>query len=137
MKFGLYLIYFKLVNTSSSTIPLSNVKIRYYYTIDGTQTQSFYCDYAQVGSSNVTATFVTMATPKTRADTFVELGFTSGAGVLASGDSTTIIARFNKLNWSTYTQTNDYSFNSSATNYLDWNKVTGYVSGTLQWGVEP
>lgn len=34
-------------------------------------------------------------------------------------------------------QTNDYSFNSTATTYTDWTKVTGYVSGVLQWGMEP
>jgi hypothetical protein len=127
----------KIVNTGSSAIDLSNVKIRYYYTINGVQTQNFYCDYSPAGSGNVTGSFVTMSAPKTGADTYVEVGFSSGAGSLAAGGNTIVQARVAKSNWTNYTQTDDYSFNSSATTFADWTKVTGYVSGTLQWGVEP
>jgi endo-1,4-beta-xylanase len=128
---------FKLLNTGSSAIALSNVKLRYYYTVDGSKTQNFYCDYSPVGSSNVNGTFVTMPAAKTGADTYVEVGFTSGAGSLAAGANTTVQARFAKSDWTNYTQTNDYSFNSSATNFVDWTKVTAYISGSLQWGTEP
>jgi hypothetical protein len=127
----------KLVNTGSSPVALSNVKLRYYYTVDGAKAQTFYCDYTPLGSANVNGTFVTMATALTGADTYVEIGFTSGAGSLAAGAGTTIQARFAKSDWSNYSQTNDYSFNSSGTTYADWAKVTGYVSGALQWGTEP
>jgi hypothetical protein len=127
----------KLVNTGSNAVALSNVKIRYYYTINGAQTQNFYCDWSPIGSSNVTGSFVTMSTPKTGADIYVEVGFTSGAGSLAAGGNTTVQARVAKSNWTNYTQTDDYSFNSSATTFVDWTKVTGYVSGALQWGTEP
>jgi hypothetical protein len=127
----------KVVNTGSSAVALSNVKVRYYYTINGAQTQNFYCDYAPVGSSNLTSTFVTMGAPKTGADTYVEVGFTSGAGSLAAGGNTTVQARVAKSNWTNYTQTDDYSFNSTGTTFVDWTKVAGYVSGALQWGVEP
>jgi hypothetical protein len=127
----------KVVNTGSGAVTLSNVKIRYYYTVNGAQTQNFYCDYSPVGSSNVNGSFVTMATPKTGADTYVEAGFLSGAGSLAAGANTIIQARVAKSDWTNYTQTDDYSFNSSATTFVDWTKVTGYVSGALQWGTEP
>ena len=127
----------KVINTGSSAIALSNVKIRYYYTIDGAQAQNFYCDYSPIGSGNVTGSFVTMATAKTGADTYVEIGFTSGAGSLAAGANITVQTRVAKSNWTNYTQTDDYSFNSSATTFVDWTKVTGYVSGALQWGIEP
>jgi hypothetical protein len=128
---------FKLLNTGTSAVTLSNVKIRYYYTSDGTQAQTFYSDYSTLGSSNVNGTFVTMSTPKTGADTYVEVGFTSGAGSLAAGANAVAQARVAKSDWSNYTQTNDYSFNSTGTTYVDWTKVTGYVSGALQWGTEP
>jgi endoglucanase len=128
----------KVVNTGSSAVALSNVKIRYYYTIDGAQPQNFWCDWSPAGSSNVTGTFVTMSPAKTGADTYVEIGFTSGAGSLAAnGGNTTVQARVAKNNWTNYNQANDYSFNSSATTFVDWTQVTGYVSGTLQWGIEP
>jgi hypothetical protein len=127
----------KVVNTGSSAIALSSAKVRYYYTLDGTQAQTFYCDYSPVGSSNVTSAFVAISPAKTGADTYVEIGFTSGAGSLEAGGSMTVQARVAKNDWSNFTQTNDYSFNSSATTFVDWTKVTGYVSGALQWGVEP
>ncbi len=128
---------FKLINAGSSAIPLSDVKIRYYYTVDGAKTQTFYCDYSPIGSSNVTGSFVTMATVKTGADTYLEVAFSSGAGSLATGANVIIQGRYAKSDWSNYTQTDDYSFNSSGTTYGDWTKVTGYVSGALQWGTEP
>jgi hypothetical protein len=128
---------FQLVNTGTNATTLSNVKLRYYYTKDGTQAQNFYCDYAQTGSGNVTGTFVTMGTAKTGADTYLEIGFTSGAGTLAAGSSTVVQCRVAKNDWSNFTQSNDYSFNAPASSYVDWTKVTGYVSGSLQWGVEP
>jgi hypothetical protein len=119
---------FRVVNTGTSAVALSNVKTRYYYTADGTQAQNFYCDYAQAGSSNITNTIT---------DSYLEVGFTSGAGSLATGAGTTVQCRVAKNDWSNYTQTNDYSFNSTGTSYADWTKVTGYISGVLQWGLEP
>ncbi len=128
---------FRLVNTGTSAVTLSNVKMRYYYTADGTQAQNFYCDYAQVGSGNITGAFSRMSTTTTGADTYVEIGFSSGAGSLATGAGTPVQCRVAKTDWSNYTQTGDYSFNSTGTGYADWTKVTGYVAGALQWGTEP
>jgi len=45
--------------------------------------------------------------------------------------------RFAKTDWSNYTQTGDYSFNSSGNSYVDWNKATAYITGKLNWGIEP
>jgi hypothetical protein len=128
---------FKLVNTSTSAVTLSDVKLRYYYTIDGEKPQSFFCDWSQVGSSNVTGTFVKLPTAKADADYYFELGFTSGAGSLAAGASIDIQVRVSKEDWSNYTQTGDYSFNAVDTNYVDWTKAPAYVSGSLIWGSEP
>jgi hypothetical protein len=128
---------FKLVNTGSSAITLSNVKLRYYYTIDTEKTQNFFCDWSTIGNTNVTGTFTKMATAKTGADYYVEIAFTSGAGSLAAGQSIEVQTRLTKTDWTNYTQTGDYSFDSIDTTYVDWSKVTGYISGSLQWGTEP
>jgi hypothetical protein len=126
-----------LVNTGNTDINLSNVKLRYYYTIDGDKPQSFWCDWSSAGSSNVTGTFVKMATAKTGADYYLEIGFTAGAGSLKAGQNIEVQTRVAKSDWTNYNQADDYSFNSSASGYTDWNKVTGYISDTLNWGIEP
>jgi endoglucanase len=128
---------FKIVNTGTESINLSDVKLRYYYTIDGVKAQNFWCDWSSAGTANVTGTFVKLATAKTGADYYLEIGFANAAGTLAAGASVDVQARFSKSDWTNYTQTGDYSFQESGSNYTDWNKVTGYVGGSLVWGIEP
>ncbi|KUP23398.1 glycosyl hydrolase [Paenibacillus sp. DMB5] len=128
---------FKVINNGTSAIQLSDVKLRYYYTIDGDKAQSFWSDWASVGSANVTATFVKLATPVAGADYALEIGFTSAAGTLNPGQSAEIQTRFSKTDWSNYNQADDYSFKASGTQFANHDKVTGYVSGQLVWGIEP
>lgn len=128
--------HFKIINNGSSAIDLSTITIRYYFTENGTQSENFWCDYSNAGTANVTGTFKTLDTAATDADTYLEIGFTSAAGTLAAGASAEVQARFSKSDWSDYTQTDDYSFNSSGTSYTDWSKIAAYASGTLVWGTE-
>ena len=121
-------------NTGSTTLDLSDVKLRYYYTKDGANSQSFWCDWSSLGSSNVTGTFVSQSNPTTDADSYLEIGFVSG--YISPGDSAQLQLRFSKSDWSNYNQTNDYSFSDSS-NYIDWSKITGYIDDTKVWGVEP
>lgn len=127
----------KIVNTGTAALDLSTVTLRYYYTADANQTQAFWCDWSDIGSSNVTGTFVTMPTSTEGADTYFEIGFTSGAGTLAPGAAAEIQIRIARTDWSNYTQTGDYSFSPTGSSYADWTKMTGYVNGALQWGIEP
>jgi rhamnogalacturonan endolyase len=124
---------FNLVNTGTDPIPLSNVKMRYYFTNDGTQANSFACDWASAGSSNITGTFVTI-TAVTGSDRYIEVGFGNSAGTLAAGASTEAKIRVWKSDWSNFDQSNDYSFNATNTSYVDWSKVPVYISDTLCWG---
>jgi len=127
----------KLYNNGNSVVKLSDVKLRYYYTIDGEVNQNFWCDWSTIGGSNVTGTFVKMDSSKTGADHYLEIGFTSGAGDLSVGQSIEVQVRFSKVDWSNYTQTGDYSFSGTNNNYTDWSKMTGYISNNLEWGAEP
>ncbi|MDT8718333.1 glycoside hydrolase family 9 protein [Clostridium sp. 19966] len=127
----------KITNNSTNAINLSDVNLRYYYTIDGEKSQSFWCDWATAGASNVTGSFVKMQSPTATADYYFQIGFTSSAGTLAPGQSTELTIRFAKSDWSNYTQTNDYSFDAKDTSYADSKLITSYVSGNLISGVEP
>lgn len=127
----------KLTNTGTEAISLSDVKLRYYYTIDGDKAQSFFCDWTQVGSANVTGTFVKLPVAVNGADYYAEIGFKPEAGSLAAGQSIDIQIRISKTDWTNYSQSDDYSFDSVSTSYTDAPKLTGYVGGSLVWGVEP
>lgn len=124
---------FQLVNTGTDPIMLSDVKMRYYFTNDGTQSNNFACDWSPVGNANITGTITTISSV-TGADRYFEMGFTSTAGTLAAGAGTEARIRVWKSDWSNFDQSNDYSFNPAATSYVDWTKVTAYISGTLYWG---
>jgi hypothetical protein len=126
-----------LVNNGTSSVSLSNVTIRYWFTGDsGATTYSTWCDYAQIGCSNLTERVVALATARTGADRYLEVGFSSGTlGAGASlGD---MQLRLNKTDWSAFTESNDYSWSGTQTSYADAAKVTVYVNGTLVWGTEP
>ncbi|MBR7837403.1 fibronectin type III domain-containing protein [Actinospica durhamensis] len=128
----------QVVNTGTAALALSTVTLRYWFTSDGgANTFSTYCDYAVVGSSNVTHSVVALATAVTGADHYLQVGFTTGAGSLAAGASSGQIQnRLNKTDWSNFNEVNDYSYGTN-TAYADWTKVTVYVNGTLAYGTEP
>lgn len=128
---------FKVVNSGNSAVQLSDVKLRYYYTIDGEKDQSSWIDWSSVGSANVTSRFVKLDTPANGAEYALEIGFASSAGTLNPGQSAEIQTRFSKTDWSNYNQANDYSFMASASQFVNNEQVTGYMNGQLVWGIEP
>ncbi|RKP53165.1 cellulose 1,4-beta-cellobiosidase [Cohnella endophytica] len=129
---------FNIKNTGTTAVSLSNLKLRYYFTKDTNSSLNFYCDYAQVGTSNVSGAFVTINPAKTGADTYLEISFNAAAGsIAAGGQSGDIQVRAAKADWSNFNENDDYSFDGTKTSYADWNKVTVYQNGTLAWGIEP
>jgi endoglucanase len=127
--------HLNIVNLSSGAVPLSEFKIRYYFTKESGGAMVWNCDYAVVGCGSLSATFGTLARPG--ADTYVEIGFTGGSLPGNGGSSGVIMARMHKSDWQNFSEANDYSYDGTKTSFADWNKVTLYRNGVLVWGVEP
>jgi hypothetical protein len=127
--------WFKLVNNGTTTVPLSDVKIRYYFRGETPDVgYRFACSWAVRGCANVTGTFGNLSGD---ADHYLEVGFTSGAGALAAGQDTgDLQLRFYRTNWGPITQSDDYSFRGEST-YSAWSKVAVYRGSTLLWGTPP
>ncbi|MFE9425901.1 cellulose binding domain-containing protein [Kitasatospora sp. NPDC006697] len=130
--------WLQVVNSGSSTLNLSAVTLRYYFTADTTGSYTFRCAWAVPGCANLTGTVVAMANPTATADHYLEISFGAGAGTLqpgaASGD---LQLRLYRSDWQNVNQADDYSFNAADTAYTPSTQVTGYLNGNLVWGTEP
>ncbi|MYV56668.1 cellulose binding domain-containing protein [Streptomyces sp. SID3212] len=130
--------WFKVVNTSGSSVALTGVKVRYYFRAEAGASYTFACSWAVKGCANITGTFGTLAHPTATADRYLEIGFTAGAGSLAAGaDTGDLQLRFHRSNWAALNQSDDYSFGPAQTTYGDWTKATATVGGTTVWGTAP
>lgn len=132
--------HFQIFNTGTTTVPLSSLTMRYWFTNEApTDPLVFECDYALVTCGDITATFVALPSPLTKADTYLQIGFTAAAGSIAPGQSSgEIQIRIHHMNWSNFITTDSYSFISDPSFvYKDTQTVTLYLNGALVWGVEP
>jgi hypothetical protein len=135
---------YEIFNTGTATVPaavpLSSLTMRYWFTNENPgDPLVFACDYALVNCSNITSKFVTLAKPAALANTYMEIGFTSAAGMLQPGqNSGEIQTRIHHQNYSNFLTTQSYSFISDPSFvYKDTPTVTLYLNGVLVWGVEP
>ena len=130
--------HFQIVNRGRQDVPLRDLSIRYWFVEAGDKPLKFWCDYAKLGGTNVTAAFHKLDKPTTGADSYLEISFSDAAGVVpAGGDSGEIQTRSAKDDWSNFDQSRDYSFDASKTAFADAPRVTLYRRGRLTWGVEP
>lgn len=125
----------QLVNTGSTAVDLSTVKLRYWFTPEaGSSTFGTACDYAVIGCGNLSLA-VKSGGSQAGASHYLEVSF--GSGSLAAGASTgEMQLRMNKSDWSNFNEADDYS-RSTATSFTDASKVGVYVAGALSWGTAP
>jgi len=128
----------KVYNGGRATIKLKDLKLRYWYTIDGPRPQNCWCDWAKIGANNIQTSFHTLDEPLAGADVYLEVGFGELAGLLLPGtDTGDIQLRMSKDDWSKYDETDDHSYDGNAKEYQPTSRVTIYHGDKLIWGTEP
>jgi len=128
---------FKITNNGSESVKLSDIVIRYYYSKEGDEGETFWCNEFTRDSSQVYGSLVKLNNPKDKADHYLKIGFFDKAGSLNPGESVELKVAFAKNGWSTYNQFNDYSYNKVNNRFISWDQITVYVSGKLVYGKEP
>jgi len=124
--------HLRIVNNGSEPLNYNDITIRYWFTSDSNDL-NFWCDWAQLGTSNVTGIF-----GQANGMNYLEIAFNATIGTLAGGNNSgDIQTRFAKSNWSNFSEDDDYSYDITKTSYSSHNEVTLYNNGTLVWGVEP
>jgi endoglucanase len=130
--------HLEIANRGSTAVALERVRVRYWFTSEGTQAQSWWCDWATVGCANLSATITRLPVARPGADTYLEVRFAPGAGTLAPNAATgEIKLRVAKSDWSAYDERDDWSWNAAHTAFTATPRVTVYLDGVLVWGTEP
>lgn len=135
----------RLTNNTPLDIPLSELKLRYWYTADTTGTLAFGCDYGTPTNCpvlNMGATFAAIPTGNINrtsySDTYTEISFPSGAGNLAAGTYLEMYLKIYKTDNSLFNELNDYSYIAPTKPVMTrWDHITAYRNNTLVWGIEP
>lgn len=128
-----------LVNNGTTGIPLSELTIRYWFTVDTTSSVvlSAPCDWSSIDCANITRSFATVDPAVTGADRYLELGFSSAAGTLAVGGTAEMKLRIHEQNYAlNFNELNDFSYDPRSS-YAPTTVVSVYRNGELVWGTEP
>ena len=130
---------FKLVHKGGSDLDLSKLEIRYYYTADGSEAQTVWCDHASAQmnkapwyvayTGKVSGNVIKMNEEKEGADSYIQVKF-NDKEICSAGTVLEVATRTAKSNWSNYDQGNDHSYGNTS-------KVCVYYDGNLVAGIEP
>lgn len=137
---------FRITNESGVDLSLDELEIRYWYTSEPAGTNIYSPENAPIGTQYISGATGTIENEFymglfISADAVVSVGQGSDgvtANYLPDNANTGIIeGRINEQNWGNFTQTNDYSFDSSVTAYANYQNINVYYKGKLVWGTQP
>jgi hypothetical protein len=150
---------FHVAISNNGTMPqaLSELTLRYWFTANGVSSftpHMYYAALPTITTSTIAEAFVPLSASSTppataKADTYMQVSFTAGAGSIpAMGSTNDIQLEFNDSSYQgTEIETDDYSYTGTDTqsncegpnNVLtcQTTTITLYRSGMLVWGTEP
>ncbi|KNY29419.1 cohesin domain-containing protein [Pseudobacteroides cellulosolvens] len=133
-------INIKLRNLGTSDIDLSKLTIRYYFTKDSNKELKYYSDYVSMGS--VSTAFYDLSPAAAKADKYIEIKPSSGTISTAGAQwpkqsEVNIQGRVARSDWSNFDQSNDHSYMSATSQYVENPYIAVFESGTLIAGTVP
>jgi uncharacterized protein YjdB len=128
--------WLKIDNKGNLPVDYADLSVRYWFTADGTSSLNHWMDFAQLGAGNIAGQFVT-GQQFVNADSYFELKPAASLGKLYPLSSTgNIQYRISKADWSSFDQSNDYSYKAAAP-LVENNHITLYYKGQLIYGQQP
>ncbi|RCR67487.1 cellulose binding domain-containing protein [Larkinella punicea] len=129
--------YLRLQNTGNVALAYKDLKVRYWFTAEGSQPLNYWIDYAVLGSNTITGQFVKPSPALAGADTYLEFSFAESLGNLEPSSSTgNIQYRIAKHDWSAFNESDDHSYKAAGPLGAN-SKITVYYKGQLLAGTEP
>ena len=142
-------VHLAITNEKAAALDLTQLTLRYWFTVDDPSPPSLAIDYAAppFSSGAVTGTFMPVSPAVTGANEYLQIAFASGSLGLfeTSGELDLRLNDYSTPTWDN-DQTDDYSFQpctGSKTAYDSpfdgqaWDHVTAYANGALIYGTEP
>jgi mannan endo-1,4-beta-mannosidase len=129
---------FLVRNDGPSAIPIGELVLRYFFTVDAVTEQSATCDESRAvepGVCDDVATALFEVGPTLYVDGYVEVGL-SGQELVEPTATIEVPVAIEATDGAMYTQSDDYSFAPNAEFVLN-RAVTLYRRGVLIWGDEP
>lgn len=134
-------------NMGTDTVSLADLTARYYFVDQIANAPQVDINYAHLQATpyrdlvgDITSQvkpWTSMAQFYGKADTYVEIGFSSAAGSIAPGEQAVVDWKFHAGNYQTFNQANDYSFDPTKTTSAQWDHITILRAGNVIWGTAP
>lgn len=137
---------FRITNKSGVDLTLEDLEIRYWLTSEPPGTDSYTGENVSIGAGNISGVPGVIEGEEymglfISSDAVISVG-QGGDGVTPNflpdqANTGVIEGRINDSAWGNYTQSDDYSFDSSVTSYATFQQINVYYKGILVWGEQP